>query len=66
MARVIENSSRNQSGGAGTEAAQLVADQNVTHVLTGTCWPNAEKVLSASGFRIVDGCICRCSGSWKI
>jgi predicted Fe-Mo cluster-binding NifX family protein len=53
---VIENSSKNLSGGAGIEAAQRVADQDVTHVLTGTCGPNAEKVLSAAGIRIVDGC----------
>ena len=53
---VIENSSKNLSGGAGIEAAQQVAGQGVTHVLTGRCGPNAEKVLSAAGIRIVDGC----------
>ena len=53
---VIENSSKNLSGGAGIEAAQRVAGQGVTHVLTGRCGPNAEKVLSAAGIRIVDGC----------
>ena len=53
---VIENSSKNLSGGAGIEAAQRVADQGVTHVLTGRCGPNAEKVLSAAGINIVDGC----------
>jgi predicted Fe-Mo cluster-binding NifX family protein len=53
---VIENSGKNRSGGAGIEAAQRVADQGVIHVLTGRCGPNAEKVLSAAGIRIVDGC----------
>lgn len=53
---VIDNSSKNLSGGAGIEAAQRVADQGVSHVLTGTCGPNAEKVLAAAGIRIVDGC----------
>ena len=53
---VIENSSKNLSGGAGIEAAQRVADQGVTHVLTGRCGPNAEKVLLAAGIKIVDGC----------
>ena len=53
---VIENSSKNLSGGAGIEAAQRVANQGVTHVLTGRCGPNAEKVLSAAGIKIVDGC----------
>jgi predicted Fe-Mo cluster-binding NifX family protein len=53
---VIENSSKNLGGGAGIEAAQRVADQGVTHVLTGRCGPNAERVLSAAGIRIVDGC----------
>lgn len=53
---VIENSSKNMSGGAGIEAAQRVAGQGVTHVLTGRCGPNAEKVLLAAGIKIVDGC----------
>jgi predicted Fe-Mo cluster-binding NifX family protein len=53
---VIENSSKNLSGGAGIEAAQRVANQGVTHVLTGRCGPNAEKVLSAAGIIIIDGC----------
>ncbi|HSO60299.1 MAG TPA: NifB/NifX family molybdenum-iron cluster-binding protein [Desulfobacterales bacterium] len=53
---VIENSSKNLSGGAGIEAAQRVADQGVTHVLTGRCGPKAERVLSAAGISIVDGC----------
>jgi predicted Fe-Mo cluster-binding NifX family protein len=53
---VIENSGKNLSGGAGIEAAQRVADRGVTHVLTGRCGPNAEKVLSAAGISIVDGC----------
>jgi len=53
---VIENSSKNLSGGAGIEAAQRVAGQGVTHVLTGRCGPNAEKVLLAAGIKIVDGC----------
>jgi len=54
--KVIENSSKNLSGGAGIEAAQRVAGQGVTHVLTGRCGPNAEKVLLAAGIKIVDGC----------
>jgi len=53
---VIENSSKNLSGGAGIEAAQRVANQGVTHVLTGRCGPNAEKVLLAARIKIVDGC----------
>jgi len=53
---VLENSSKNLGGGAGIEAAQRVADRGVTHVLTGRCGPNAEKVLSAAGIHIVDGC----------
>jgi predicted Fe-Mo cluster-binding NifX family protein len=51
----IENASKNLSGGAGIEAAQRVADRGVTHVLTGNCGPNAEKVLSAAGIRIISG-----------
>jgi predicted Fe-Mo cluster-binding NifX family protein len=53
---VVDNAGRNLSGGAGIEAAQRVADQGVTRVLTGRCGPNAEKVLAAAGIDIVDGC----------
>jgi predicted Fe-Mo cluster-binding NifX family protein len=53
---MIDNTGRNLSGGAGIEAARRVADQGVTHVLTGTCGPNAEKVLSAAGIGIVEDC----------
>jgi predicted Fe-Mo cluster-binding NifX family protein len=52
----IENSSKNLGGGAGIEAAQRVADRGATHVLTGYCGPNAEKMLAAAGIRIVSGC----------
>jgi predicted Fe-Mo cluster-binding NifX family protein len=53
---VLDNTGRQLSGGAGVDAAQRVADRGVTHVLTGTCGPNAQKILSAAGVRIVDGC----------
>jgi predicted Fe-Mo cluster-binding NifX family protein len=53
---VLENAGKSQSGGAGIEAAQQIADQGVSHVLTGYCGPNAEKVLSAAGIWIVSGC----------
>jgi predicted Fe-Mo cluster-binding NifX family protein len=53
---VIENPGRNLGGGAGMEAARKVADQGVSHVLTGRCGPNAEKMLSAAGIRMVEDC----------
>ncbi len=46
---VLDNTGRQLSGGAGVDAAQRVADRGVTHVLTGTCGPNAQKILSAAG-----------------
>jgi predicted Fe-Mo cluster-binding NifX family protein len=54
--QAVENTGRDLSGGAGIEAAEQAAAQGVSHVLTGRCGPNAEKVLSAAGIRIVAGC----------
>ena len=51
----LVNSSASQSGGAGIQAAQLVADQNVNVVLTGNCGPNALKAFDASGIKVVTG-----------
>jgi predicted Fe-Mo cluster-binding NifX family protein len=41
--------------GAGIQAAQVVANQNVQAVITGIVGPNAHRVLSAAGIEIITG-----------
>jgi predicted Fe-Mo cluster-binding NifX family protein len=53
---VFDNlSNRNAMQGAGIQAAQNVADQGVSHLLTGHCGPNAFRALSAAGVQVVVG-----------
>jgi predicted Fe-Mo cluster-binding NifX family protein len=48
----FENRSAAQSGGAGIQAAQLLANKNVSAVITGHVGPNAVQTLSAAGIDI--------------
>ncbi len=52
----LENPNAAAGGGAGIQAAQLLAERDVTHVLTGNCGPNAHRTLSAAGIQVVVGC----------
>jgi predicted Fe-Mo cluster-binding NifX family protein len=52
----VENPHRATSGGTGTRCAQLLADQNITLVLTGEAGPNARRALEAAGITVVTGC----------
>jgi len=51
----VENPYINASGGAGIQAAQLVAGKDVQAVLTGSCGPNAFQTLQAAGVRVFVG-----------
>lgn len=52
----VENSSGYLGGGAGIQAARLVAGRGAKAVLTGDCGPNAHQTLSAAGIEVIVGC----------
>jgi predicted Fe-Mo cluster-binding NifX family protein len=52
---VLENPNVEAAQGAGTQTAQLIASKNVAAVLTGSCGPNASRVLQASGIKVITG-----------
>jgi len=49
---VSENEGLMAMGGAGVQAAQLVAQKGTTALITGNLGPNAASALSASGIRV--------------
>ncbi|MBW1767196.1 MAG: NifB/NifX family molybdenum-iron cluster-binding protein [Deltaproteobacteria bacterium] len=51
----VENPAMMAGGGAGTQAAQLVANKGATAVLTGNAGPNAFSALNAAGIDIYVG-----------
>ena len=52
---VIPNNAFQAAHGAGIEAAQTVANSGVNVVITGNVGPNAFRVLSAAGIKVVTG-----------
>lgn len=51
----LPNTAAGATGGAGIQAARMVANKGVQAVLTGSVGPNAFQVLSITGIRIVTG-----------
>ena len=51
----IPNMAAGATGGAGIQAAQVIADKDAKVVLTGNVGPNAFGALSAAGIEIVTG-----------
>jgi predicted Fe-Mo cluster-binding NifX family protein len=50
----IDNANGAAAGGAGISTAQLIA-KGVEAVLTGNCGPNAYKLLSSEGIKVITG-----------
>jgi predicted Fe-Mo cluster-binding NifX family protein len=48
----LENAGSMASGGAGVQAAQLVAQKGANALITGNLGPNAASALSASGIKV--------------
>jgi len=51
----IPNMASGATGGAGIQAAQIIANKGVKLVITGNVGPNAFQALSAAGIKIVTG-----------
>ena len=51
----VDNENAALSGGAGIQAAQLLASKGVEVIITGNIGPNAVKTLSAAGVQVVTG-----------
>jgi len=51
----ISNESIAASGGAGIQAAQMVAKAGIKVIITGNVGPNAYQTLSAAGIKIITG-----------
>ncbi len=52
---VLPNTSRTTPHGAGIQAGQTLANHRVQVVLTGNVGPNAFRVLSSAGIRVITG-----------
>lgn len=51
----IPNTASSSMGGAGIQAAQLVADRGVKVLITGNIGPNAFQALSAANIKVITG-----------
>lgn len=51
----VTNENRSFNGGAGIQAARMIADRGAKVVLTGHCGPNATEALTSAGLRVLTG-----------
>ena len=52
---VVENPNIEAAQGAGIQTAQLISSNGVGTVLTGSCGPNAQRILNSSGIKVITG-----------
>ncbi len=52
---VVHNHNIEAAQGAGIQSAQLISNKNIGTVLTGSCGPNAQRILQSSGIRVITG-----------
>ena len=53
--KTISNESTLSSGGAGIQAAQIVAKEGIDSVISGNIGPNAFSILQAAGIKVYTG-----------
>jgi len=51
----VANANVELKGGAGIQAAQLIAEKGPSVILTGSCGPNARQVIDKAGIQVVTG-----------
>ncbi|WP_445475434.1 NifB/NifX family molybdenum-iron cluster-binding protein [Methanococcoides methylutens] len=51
----LQNESASISGGAGIQAAQTIANKGIDILITGSIGPNAFRILSTAGIKVVTG-----------
>ena len=51
----LPNPNISRGGGAGIQSAQLIADRDVSVILTGNCGPNAFQTFGAAGIQVITG-----------
>lgn len=52
---VVHNHNIEAAQGAGIQSAQLISNKNIGTVLTGSCGPNAHRILQSSGIKVITG-----------
>jgi predicted Fe-Mo cluster-binding NifX family protein len=52
---VVHNHNIEAAQGAGVQSAQLISNKNTGTVITGSCGPNAQRILQSSGIKVITG-----------
>lgn len=52
---VVSNPNSEAAQGAGIQSAQLISNKNIGTLITGSCGPNAQRILQSSGINVITG-----------